>query len=130
MSNGKRGKHAKQKYQVVEIYTVLLLVAFIFMSIGYAQISDIDMIISGQATATAQNGVFIYDVSEAVAGGGAGGGTGGNAAQSTVDTYFSTNLGTTVVLGDSTDSTISYNVSLYNNSTDKYVFVGVEEPVI
>jgi len=125
-----KGKHAKQKFQVVEIYTVLLLVAFIFMSIGYAQISDIDMIISGQATATAQNGVFIYDVSEAVAGGGAGGGTGGNAAQSTVDTYFSTNLGTTVVLGDSTDSTISYNVSLYNNSNDKYVFVGVEEPVI
>jgi len=125
-----KGKHAKQKFQVVEIYTVLLLVAFIFMSIGYAQISDIDMIISGQATATAQNGVFIYDVGEVVAGGGAGGGTGGNAAQSIVDTYFSTNLGTTVVLGDSTDSTISYNVSLYNNSNDKYVFVGVEEPVI
>jgi len=126
----KEGKHAKQKFQVVELYTVLLLVAFVFMSIGYAQISDIDMIISGQATATAQNGVFIYDVGEAGAGGGAGGGTGGNAAESTVDTYFSTNLGTTVVLGDSVDSTISYNVSLYNNSNDKYVFVGVEEPVV
>jgi len=125
-----KGKHAKQKYQVVEIYTVLLFVAFIFMSIGYAQISDIDMIISGQATATAQDGVFIYDVGEAVAGGGAGSGTGGNAAESTVNTYFSTNLGTTVVLGDSSDSTISYNVSLYNNSNDKYVFVGVEEPVV
>ena len=61
-----KGKHAKQKFQVVEIYTVLLFVAFIFMSIGYAQISDIDMIISGQATATAQNGVFIYDVGDAV----------------------------------------------------------------
>ena len=60
-----KGKHAKQKYQVVEIYTVLLLVAFIFMSIGYAQISDIDMIISGQATAIAQDGVFIYDVGDA-----------------------------------------------------------------
>jgi len=59
MSNVKHGKHAKQKFQVVEIYTVLLFVAFIFMSIGYAQISDIDMIISGQATATAQDGVFI-----------------------------------------------------------------------
>ena len=66
----KEGKHAKQKFQVVELYTVLLLVAFVFMSIGYAQISDIDMIISGQATATAQNGVFIYDVGEASAGGG------------------------------------------------------------
>jgi len=125
-----KGKHAKQKFQVVEIYTVLLFVAFIFMSIGYAQISDIDMIVSGQAKATAQNGVFIYDVGEASAGGGAGGGTGGNAAESTVDTYFSTNLGTTVVLGNTTDSTISYNVSLYNNSNDKYVFVGVEEPVV
>ena len=62
-----KGKHAKQKYQVVEIYTVLLFIAFIFMSIGYAQISDIDMIISGQATATAQNGVFIYNVGEVVA---------------------------------------------------------------
>ena len=122
-----KGKHAKQKYQVVEIYTVLLLVAFVFMSIGYAQISDIDMIISGQAIATAQNGVFIYDVGEAIGGGGS---SGGNAAESTTETYFSTNLGTTVVLGDSTDSTISYTVSLYNNSNDKYVFVGVEEPVV
>jgi len=121
----KEGKHAKQKFRVVELYTVLLFVAFIFMSIGYAQISDIDMIISGQAKATAQNGVFIYDVGEASAGG-----SSGNAAESTVDTYFSTNLGITVVLGDSTDSTISYNVSLYNNSNDKYVFVGVEEPVV
>jgi len=55
---------------------------------------------------------------------------GADASASTVDTYFSTNLGTTVVLGDSTDSMISYNVSLYNNSNDKYVFVGVEEPVV
>jgi len=64
-----KGKHAKQKFQVVEIYTVLLFVAFIFMSIGYAQISDIDMIISGQAEATAQNGVFIYTVGDAVGSG-------------------------------------------------------------
>jgi len=119
-----KGKHAKQKYQVVEIYTVLLFIAFIFMSIGYAQISDIDMIISGQAEATAQNGVFIYEVGDAV------GTNGADAANSPVETYFGSNLGTKVVLGDSTESTISYTVSLYNNSSDRYVFVGVSDPAV
>ena len=50
----KQGKHAKKKFKVVEIYTVLLIVAFIFMSIGYAQITSIDMIVTGEAKATAQ----------------------------------------------------------------------------
>ena len=48
----------------------------------------------------------------------------------TVETYFGSNLGTKVVLEDSTESTISYNVSLYNNSSERYVFVGVSEPAI
>ena len=55
-------KHITKNYKIIEIYSVLILIATIFMSIGYAKISDIKVSITGDAKTKAQTGVFITDV--------------------------------------------------------------------
>ena len=45
----KEGKHKKQKFKVVEKYSVLLLIATILMSIGYAEMTGTTLSVAANA---------------------------------------------------------------------------------
>ena len=55
----KEGKHEKSKFRLVEKYSVLILIATLLMSIGYAEMSGITLSVAANVKATVQDGVFI-----------------------------------------------------------------------
>lgn len=114
----KEGKHARKKFKVIEVYSVLILIATLFMSIGYAKISDVLLNITGTVEATSQEGVFIADVVHIA-------NNNANTENSKINYYLGTILDSKTVLGDTQDSSITYEVTLYNNSEKDYVFIGV-----
>lgn len=113
----KDGKHIRKKFKLIEVYSVLILIATLFMSIGYAEITGTQMVIEGIAIAEAQDGVFITDIQST------GSDEATNITDSNIDYYKYTTLKSTVVLGNSTSSYITYKVSLYNNSNKDYLFI-------
>ena len=80
-----------------------------FIGIGYAQLSS-TISLEATITGTMQNGVFISNVTEPQG--------------VTINTYFSTVLNSVVVLANSNE-TKTLMITLYNNSSDEYVFKSV-----
>ena len=113
---GDSKKEIKRKFKVIEIYTILVMLATLFMSVAFAQVSDIKLKVTGNAEAEQQTGVFISDVTIAES-------AGVNLEERKY--YRSTNLSTSIELSSSLSSYLTYNVSLYNNSGETYYFKGV-----
>lgn len=110
----KDGKHTKKKFKIIEIYSVLIFIVTLFMSIGYAQISDVLINITGSIEATSQENVFIADVKN----------TNENIGISKINNYIATTLDSTIELNSSdSNSTVSYEITLYNNSEKDFVFI-------
>ncbi len=94
----------------------ILVFVTIFLGIGYAKITGVDLGINGLVMANVQDGVFIQDVSYY---------ENNNAflEESSIHNYFGSTLNTTVCLSDSdTTSSITYQVTIYNNSDIDYYF--------
>ncbi len=96
------------------IYLVLLFVATLFMSVGYAVINitgEVDI----SAVATAPNSIYISDASIER-----------SVGESLINTYYQTMFSSTTVLSK-TDaaSIVSYNITIYNNTPNTQVFSGV-----
>lgn len=106
----KKGKHTRIKFKTVEIYALLIFIVSFFMCVGYAQISDVLLDISGITEAESQEGVFITDVKIIDEG------------DSKINNYIATTLDSTVILNNNTPS-VSYEISIYNNSNQEYIFI-------
>lgn len=103
-------------------YHIFLLALFsfsIFLGIGYAQVSNINLSIDGEATLAGQTGVFINNVSYSS-------GNNIDANLSDIKTYVGTMLNTKVVLNDNYNSSITYEVTIVNTSDSVKQFTGVE----
>lgn len=95
------------------ILLYFVLACLIFLSIGYASITAITGEIDGKVNAKAQNGVFIADViydSDIEA----------DLENSKVLYYYGTMLNTKVQLGTNTDSSITYKITIHNNTDSTY----------
>ena len=114
----KEGKHEKSKFRIIEKYSVLILIATLLMSIGYAEMSGISLSVAANVTAKVQDGVFITEVTRTAY-------EGADITNSKINSYAETTMNNTVVLGSSSSSTITYNVWLYNNSDKDHVFIGI-----
>ena len=88
---------------------IVLSFSTAFIGMGYAQLSS-NISLEATITGSMQKGVFISDVREPQG--------------VTINTYFSTVLNSEVVLVDSNDSK-ELTITLYNNSSDEYVFKSV-----
>lgn len=98
-----------------KIFPFLLLIATMFMGIGYAAVNSITADITGIIAANTQEGIFITDVSQST-----------NSTDSKINTYHQKMLSTRVVLdADDSDSYVIYNVTVYNSTDDNYVLTGV-----
>ena len=98
------------------ILLLALVIATIFMGIGYSAINSITGDIKGKATANNQDGVFITDV-EYVSD------IDANLNNSKIENFLGTMMKSTVELSESnTKSEIKYKVTIYNNAIEAAVF--------
>lgn len=106
-------RNNKKKNIKFNIYLFLIMFASLFMSMGYAAISAVNLSIQGNTVASAQSGVFISDVTC----------TQNNNTSGTVNSVSGTMMNSTVVLSPSnSNSTVTCSVSVYNNTTKKYLY--------
>ena len=110
----KEGKHAIKKFKIIEAYSVLILIATLFLSIGYANISDTLLKITGNIEALPQEGVFITNISNISE----------TQTNSKINYFLQTMFESKTVLENIITSTQTYEITLYNNSNKQYVFIG------
>lgn len=99
-------------------YFVFIFVMTFFMSIVYARISDINHDVNAIAEADMQEGVYITDVTYLS-------NNKSDEANSKINYTLGTMMDSQIVLGNEVDSSITYQVDLYNNSNKDYLFIGV-----
>lgn len=116
MAKSKNKKKIPKLYK--KVYPFLLLIATLFMGIGYAKVSDINLTINGDAFALAQNGIFITTVRVL---------NNGQTGNGSVVGFNDTLLNTNITLENNKDSSVTFEVSIGNNSTDglTHYFTGV-----
>lgn len=96
----------------------LIVLAVIFMSVGYAMINSITLDIEGNVSFESQTGIFITDVNyeEDV---------NADLEESKIIGFTGTVLNSKIVLsGSDGNSTISYRVKIYNKTNESYTFKG------
>ena len=99
-------------------FLLLLFIASIFLGIGYAQISNVNLDINGTATAYKQTGIVITNVTYS-------NNNNANVNSSNINHYYQTMLDSKVVLGNTLDSTITYNIEITNLTSNDVAFEGV-----
>ena len=100
----------KKKYIHKSLFFFLLICLFtLFLGIGYAQITEIELNVEGTAKMNKQTEVFISDVVYK-------NNYNANVDSSKINTYYQTLLDSTVSLGSSSDSTITYEITIINLS--------------
>ena len=98
------------------IFPIAILISVCLMSFGYAAISSIALDVSGTATAQAQSGVFITEVNYQS-------NVGADTVNSKINNFIGSVLDSTVVLSTTNNnSSITYQVKVYNNTNDDYAF--------
>jgi len=95
------------KKSVKALFGAVLSFAFLFICIGYAQLTNV-VDISGFAEATPPEGVFIFNA------------TVPDGSSVTVNGYSYCVLNSTATLGSSGTSTVTANITVYNNSDIVY----------
>ena len=97
-----------------------IMIAITIMGIGYASVESITGEIGGKIIASAQEGVFITNA-EYVRN------VGANVTNSQIKNYVKTTLQSTVELSSTNaESSITYKVTVFNNSDDYYEFTEVK----
>lgn len=107
----------KIKHNIKSLFSILIILATFFMCVGYASINSITTTISGDIIVPAQEGINISNVSYIPTS------TEGSTSQK-INYYVATFFESEITLDNNVDSTITYEVSVYNNSLKNYIFIG------
>lgn len=108
----------EKKLSVSKMCLITICIVTVLMSIAYAKISDVYFSIDGTLAAAMQEGVFITDVTYVS-------GVDADYENSQINYFTETMLDSRIILGNTVNSSITYKISLYNNSSSDYMFVGV-----
>lgn len=119
----KMRKSMNRKYKKINpkvIFNSLIVISIVistcFLAVGYAAINPIALDIEGVGIAKVQTGVFITDVVYSAD-------VEADTANSKINFYSGTMLDSKVVLGNNSNSTLTYKVTLYNNSNNDRLFI-------
>lgn len=109
-------KSEKEKIFQNKLFSVFIVCITLFMDVGYAAVNSITLDITGSADAKSLGGVYIIDATyyENV-----------NASirTSKINNFYQTMLDSTVSLAfTSTNSSITYAITVYNSTRDNYYF--------
>ena len=86
---------------------IFLFIATLFLGIGYAQISSVELNIGGSVIAQKQTGVVIMDVHYVS-------NNNANISSSIINSYYQTMLNSKIVLGNDSSSSITYEITIKN----------------
>lgn len=101
-------------------FSVFLIVATLFMCIGYASINSISLEMDGELVAQAQDGIFITEANYS-------GNVSADLSSSQVISAYQTNLNSRVVLSETDpNSSITYEIIIYNSTGSDYSFVSAD----
>lgn len=100
------------------IYPFIFLIGCLCLSVGYASITSVNLVVSGSASATVPNALFISDVQYKES-------THASIGESEILYFGDTLFHSNITLEDYDGASISYTVSLYNHTDDNYLFKGV-----
>ena len=103
----------KNKY----IIMIMITMSILFLGVGYAQISNINLLVNGSATATKQEGIVISGITYLS-------NVNADLDHSKINTYYQTTMDSKIVLGASSDSSITYQVSIKNLTDETREFKG------
>ena len=99
------------------LFLVVIILATFFLGIGYAQISNVDLDITGSVQADKQNGIAISNVAYQS-------NVGTDQSLSSINMYYQTLLDSHIVLGSDSSSSITYQISVVNLTNEEYVYNG------
>ena len=94
-------------YKNSKVFLLLIVISTFFLGIGYAKISSIELSVSGTATAKAQTGIIITDVTYSS-------NNNADTTNSVINTFYQCMLDSTIVLNNHSDSSITYQISIKN----------------
>lgn len=115
MSISNKKQHKSKSW----IFLLLIFIATSFMSIGYAKINPIISEISGTVSAEPQDEIFITEVSYS-------GNNNANIEESEIISFYETTLNSKIVLSDTdVNSSISYDITIYNSNDIDFSFIDV-----
>ena len=98
------------------LFPILIFVATLFMSVGYAYINSIIMNINGEVVAKAQDGIFITEVNYVSD-------INANLDESKILNVYQTNLNSIISLSNvDNNSSITYEITIYNSTNYDYKF--------
>ena len=110
----------KKKFNYKKMFPILLLIATIFMGIGYAATTSVSLDIAGSAIVKKQDGIYITDANYL---------SDNNAylKNSKIKSAYQTTLNSRIELSlDDPNSSITYSITIYNSTDDTYYFQGVD----
>ena len=99
------------------IFIIFLFIATLFLGIGYAQISSVELNIGGSVIAQKQTGVVIMDVHYVS-------NNNANISSSIIKSYYQTMLNSKIVLGKDSSSSITYEITIKNLTNSPKRFDG------
>ncbi len=101
------------------IFLGFVICSICLLSIGYSAFNSIILDISGEITTVPQSEVYITDIVYEDS-------TDADTENSKIERYYQSLMQSTVALGDSATSSITYNITVYNSSDSEYFFKEVE----
>ena len=101
-------------------FSIFLVIATLFMCIGYASINSISLEIDGELVAQVQDGIFITEANYSS-------NVSADLSSSQVISAYQTNLNSRVVLSETDpNSSITYEIIIYNSTDSDYSFVSAD----
>ena len=97
------------------VYILLLFLATIFMGVGYASVNNVLLTVDGSAIVLSQDVVHISSALYSS-------NNGANTEASSINGYSATVLNSTITLGNNSSSTITYEITIYNETNDNYIY--------
>lgn len=101
------------------LFWLFIIFSTFLLSIGYASINSIILDINGEVSAIPQNEIYITDVIYKTD-------TNADIENSTINQYYQTLMQSSIVLGNSSTSSITYSITIYNNGNKTCTFDDVE----
>lgn len=101
------------------VFFGFIIFSICLLTIGYASFDAVSLDISSEITAVPQSDIYITDVV-------CKSNTDADIENSKIDKYYQSLMQSTIVLGNSTTSSITYSITVYNSSNFDYAFKEVE----
>ena len=115
-------KKEKNKFKIFinkNLYLLLIIVATLFMSIGYATVNNVTLDLDGTSNIKSHPGIYITDATIT------GGTNGTQTDRSSINMLYEDIMKSRIVLGNNQNATLTMSITMRNTTSDKTMFTGV-----